>query len=263
MNQGRLWSLLLAGAVGSVVAGASLSDEPTSSFVILELYTSQGCSSCPPADEFLKELANAEPGKLPFMSGRSAELIPLGLHVDYWDYLGWKDQMADPTFTQRQRDYARSRRKSMIYTPQMIVQGQVFAVGSNRAAIKAAIGALGGTKPFDLIASDVVSGDGTSSLDISMDPAGGVFAKGRELDVFYFRYHANPKEVDVMAGENRNRKISYANVVTDLRYLGSWEPSGTFSGTISSWSGRDDRERELIVLQQKGFGVIVGANFLN
>ena len=86
--------------------------------VVVEFYTSQGCSSCPPADDFFAELAH-QPG-----------VIALALHVDYWDYIGWQDSFASPRFTDRQRAYARAGGSTTIYTPQMIVNGSAQVIGS-------------------------------------------------------------------------------------------------------------------------------------
>ena len=85
--------------------------------VVVELFTSQGCSSCPPADAVLHDLASRD------------DVLPLALHVDYWDYIGWKDQFAKPSHTNRQKAYAHVGGRNMIYTPQMVVQGQEDVVG--------------------------------------------------------------------------------------------------------------------------------------
>ena len=258
----RLVVLLVALTSSWMAAGASQSQP--SGFVVLELYTSQGCSSCPPADDFLAELASAEPGDLTFMSRNSASLLPLGFHVDYWDYLGWKDEMADPAFTRRQRDYARSRGEPMIYTPQMIVQGQAFLVGSKRSAIKDAINRYGVASPVAVNAQDIPSSGGHRGWAIKIDPqANSALAGNGVMDVIYLRYLDDERDVYVGAGENRNRRISYANVVTDLRYLGKWDAQRTFSHRISGLSDESaGTEQELILLQMAGFGRIVGANFL-
>ena len=91
--------------------------------VVVELFTSQGCSSCPPADEFLKDLSVRD------------DVLALSLHVDYWDYIGWKDPFAKPEFTNRQRQYAGVMRLRYVYTPQMVVQGIYQAVGSRRGDV--------------------------------------------------------------------------------------------------------------------------------
>ena len=89
--------------------------------VVVELFSSQGCSSCPPADEYLVELA------------QKRDIIALGWHVDYWDYIGWEDVFAHPAFTERQKAYARALNERMIYTPQFIVNGVESSVAGQRA----------------------------------------------------------------------------------------------------------------------------------
>src|SRR5205814_1096869 len=95
--------------------------------VVVELFTSQGCSSCPPADRLLSELAERP------------DVIALGLHIDYWDDLGWKDPLSSPEATARQRDYARQFGRRQVYTPQLVVDGTEEAVGSDRAAVLQAL----------------------------------------------------------------------------------------------------------------------------
>ena len=96
--------------------------------VVVELFTSQGCSSCPPADELLREMS------------KRPDVIALAFHVDYWDYIGWKDEFAHPGFTKRQKAYAKAAGERMVYTPQMIVHGVVRVVGHEPEALAAASG---------------------------------------------------------------------------------------------------------------------------
>lgn len=109
---GTLFALWAAASV--VTAPAASADEKT---VVVELFTSQGCSSCPPADALLAEL------------DKSADVIALALHVDYWDYIGWKDSFADPENTERQRGYARAAKARSIFTPQMVIGGVDHVIG--------------------------------------------------------------------------------------------------------------------------------------
>ena len=107
---------LLTHALAGFLALAPL--EGARADVVVELYTSQGCSSCPPADALLEQLAARD------------DVIALSLHVDYWDYLGWQDAFANPAFTKRQRGYAARAGSSMIYTPQMVIGGRDHIVGT-------------------------------------------------------------------------------------------------------------------------------------
>ena len=106
----------------------ALAEEKGRGPVLVELYTSMGCSSCPPADRYLTEVLK-----------KRDDVIALAFHVDYWDYLGWRDSLAQPQFTMRQRRYARARGEPMVYTPQVVVQGRAFLVGSDRNAVRASI----------------------------------------------------------------------------------------------------------------------------
>ncbi len=114
------FSLVLAAAAVQAQNFESASNLP----IIVELYTSQGCSSCPPADEFLGELT------------KDSDVLPLSFHVDYWNRLGWRDTFSSPAYTKRQRDYARRARRTTVYTPQMIIHGGEHAVGSDQDHVK-------------------------------------------------------------------------------------------------------------------------------
>jgi hypothetical protein len=115
--------VVIAAGVGLFLA-TPVSAEPRA---VIELFTSQGCSSCPEADKLLGEIA------------KDASVIAVSLPIDYWDYLGWKDTLADPKFTARQKAYSKVRGDRQIYTPQVVVNGKVHALGSDRASIERAI----------------------------------------------------------------------------------------------------------------------------
>src|SRR6202045_2297919 len=114
---------------------------------VVELFTSQGCSSCPPADKIIGELA------------KDPSVVALSMPIDYWDYLGWKDTLADSRFSARQKAYSRMRGDREVYTPQVVVNGAVHVVGSDRAGIEGAIG-------------DTKRADGVMSVPVSMTLAG-------------------------------------------------------------------------------------------
>src|ERR1700730_800026 len=119
-------SQVLLGSIGAalIFAGAAAAPEPRA---IIELFTSQGCSSCPPADKLLAELRN------------DSSLLTLSLPVDYWDYLGWKDTLAMPGHTARQKAYSQARGDREVYTPQVVVNGVAQALGSDRGEIEKAV----------------------------------------------------------------------------------------------------------------------------
>ncbi|WP_265517841.1 DUF1223 domain-containing protein [Nitratireductor luteus] len=166
---------------------------------VVELFTSQGCSSCPPADAFLAELAERD------------DLVALAYHVDYWDYLGWKDELASPENTARQRAYAQVLGSS-VYTPQAVINGRTHAVGSKRPAVLAAL-----ERDTDEAVDIAVDGDG-GSLAIDIGPAVGD-AKDAHVVLVYYEPR---KRVSIGAGENAGRTIEYRNIVTEYRTVGMW-----------------------------------------
>lgn len=203
--------------------------------VVVELYTSQGCSSCPPADEFVAMLA-ADP-----------RVVPLALHVDYWDYIGWADSFAQASFTARQKAYARAIGSRTIYTPQFIIGGQDRVEGYSAEAMAEYLRA-------HLAAQD--------SVNLTVTRDGGNIVIRAEADapldegvrVQLVRYL--PEEtVSIKRGENAGRTITYYNVVS------SWE-------NIGEWGGRDPLEMvapiegdlpAVVILQNGGPARIVAA----
>ena len=173
--------------------------------VVVELYTSQGCSSCPPADEFLAMMAS------------DPRILPLALHVDYWDYIGWADKFAHAAFTDRQRDYARVINSRTIYTPQLIIGGQDRIEGfspdetSERLRAHFAAGS-----PVDLTV--VREGDQITIRAKAIRPLEGA------VRLQLVRY--TPEEtVTIERGENAGKTITDPNIVTAWDALGDW--SGT------------------------------------
>ncbi len=170
--------------------------------VVVELFTSQGCSSCPPADAYLGELAR-QPG-----------IIALAFHVDYWDYIGWKDPLATPQGTERQRRYTQSLGARYLYTPEMVIDGRQDATGSDRAAVSRLIrsGRAAGPKvpltvreqPEDKYTIDIPAADfhGTATVWMAL----------------FDREHTTAVE----RGENSGRSLRDYNAVRQLRRLGSW-----------------------------------------
>lgn len=203
--------------------------------VVLELFTSQGCSSCPPADALLAELAE-RPG-----------VIALALHVDYWDYLGWKDSFGHSAFSARQRNYAKWDGARSIYTPQMIVQGQQMLIGHDQKGIEQSISAFRGLPPKVEL---TVARDG-DLLRIGLHPRD---VLGGPVDVHVVSLIPSVG-VAIEAGENAGRHITYSSVVTD------WE-------TVARWDGREDLELVheetgknpvAVIVQRAGIGPVITA----
>lgn len=201
--------------------------------VVVELFTSQGCSSCPPADAFLHELAARE------------DVLALGLHVDYWDYIGWEDTFGHKAFSERQRAYARVGLRRSVYTPQMIVNGEQHVVGNHPKEVNALVQAH--QSGPELAVLDV--GREGSKLRIDARAQG-----GGEAAVLLVRYM--PKGVaQIRRGENAGKNITYANIVTDIKVLQIWDMSLPLKATVRV-SGADSAA---ILIQRRGHGPILAA----
>jgi hypothetical protein len=178
---------------------------------VLELFTSQGCSSCPPADALLGELAKAK------------GVLALTMPVTYWDYLGWKDTLATENFSKRQRSYAEARGDHEIYTPQLIVNGIAQVVGSRKDAIMAAIDRTRSTvKPLTVPLK--VTGEGDS---IVVRTAGGQPHGKHRSGTVWVAMYSQAVNVDIRRGENLGKKVTYTNVVRHLVQAGRWEGEAT------------------------------------
>ena len=204
--------------------------------VVVELFTSQGCSSCPPADALLHDLA------------RRDDVLALALHVDYWDYLGWKDEYGDPAHGRRQKGYARAAGRDMVYTPQMIVAGQEALTGT-RAMELADLIARHKAAPPRAVLEVARSG---AALAVRVAPVGG--AAGGPCDLVLVRYTAL-RHADITRGENAGRRIDYANVVDSLEVVGAWDGQGPAEFTVPLAGGGD----AAILLQRRGHGPILAA----
>jgi hypothetical protein len=212
----------------SVAPHASAQAEPRA---VVELFTSQGCSSCPAADNLLGELA-ADPS-----------LITISVPIDYWDYLGWKDTLASPRNTARQKGYAQARGDGQVYTPQVVVNGSLHVLGSDRDAIEAAIAKSrkGGAAPALPVTLSVVDGQVKVSV-----PDGAQGHQGGEVWLCGLMAAAT---VAIGRGENKGRTVTYHNVVRKWIKLADW------NGKAGSWSvplpmlKSDDIDEAAVLLQ--------------
>jgi hypothetical protein len=197
------------------------------------LFTSQGCSSCPPADRLLAQLA-ADPA-----------LIAVSVHIDYWDYIGWKDTLADPRNTARQRGYAYTRGDGKVYTPQVVVNGSLHALGSDRTAIEEAIaksrrlGAMSLPPPMLTVAA--------GRLEVSLPAA----VNERTPAEVWLWGLARAVTVAIARGENKGRDITYHNVMRQALKLGDWTGNaGTWGVPLTAFVA--DRIDRAVVLVQSG-----------
>ncbi|KNG95379.1 DUF1223 domain-containing protein [Pseudaestuariivita atlantica] len=223
---------LMLFAVASLGSVASAQDAGRT--VLVELYTSQGCNSCPPADRLLGKLAQRE------------DVIPLALHVDYWDYIGWKDSFASPQFTKRQRAYARAWRQRTIYTPQMVIGGLHPVVGSRPMDVATLI-QKHAMAPEVATVSIARAGD---EVTIDIAPVGNAPASVVQL----VRYIPE-QTVDITRGENGGRRLTYHNIVTDWAVIGEWD--GQAATTLTADAPGD--APVVVIVQEAGYGAVLAA----
>lgn len=208
--------------------------------VVVELFTSQGCSSCPPADALLHKLAKRD------------DVIPLALHVDYWDYIGWKDEYADPANTKRQKGYAHEAGRKMIYTPQMIINGQDGVVGAHAMELSDLIAKHKAVDQTVAVKARREGGNVIVQVNAVSEPVEG------PLMMYLVRYQSK-RSAHITRGENAGRDIEYANVVDGWTELGEWDGIAPIEITAKL-----DGDRPAVVLvQHQGPGAIVGAALAN
>lgn len=204
--------------------------------VVVELYTSQGCSSCPPADALLHELA-ARP-----------DVLPLALHVDYWDYIGWKDKFARPAHAKRQKGYAQAGGRRMIYTPQMIIMGQEDVVGADAVQVEEAIGRHSKQpRPVALM----VSRQG-EELQIRLQARGQMPAGKLLVQLVRF---TPERTVSITRGELAGRTFTYANVVEDWKVAAEWDGTRELEVSVPAPGGLP----AAVLVQAAPYGRIVAA----
>ncbi len=207
--------------------------------VLVELFTSQGCSSCPPADSYLGELAASD------------DVIALAYHVDYWDYLGWKDTFAKPAYTLRQRTYSLQVNRQYIgstfagiFTPEAVVQGTDSLIGSSRETIAARVAAHQAAP----IGADLALTREGENLNIRVSPAPNGSPKARIMVATYLP----EAKVDVRRGENAGRQLTYHHVVTSLTHAGDWNGKDTVDVRMKGVNGA-----AVVFLQGGGAGPVL------
>jgi hypothetical protein len=233
-----LHGLMFARMTAWITLGAALLTQPVAGALaeparaVVELFTSQGCSSCPPADAVLAELS------------RQPDLIALSFPVDYWDYLGWKDTLAQAAFTARQKAYARARSDRQVYTPQMIVNGIQPCVGSDRARIERSIRAATAGLASLPVTVAAVERDGVVTVTVS-EAAQSVTPQKAEVWLLpVLRSHM----VSINRGENRGRAVTYANVVRAMNRIGEWN-GGAAQYRVPAALARRDADGYVVLLQ--------------
>lgn len=231
----KIRSILVAlTAASTLLTGASVAAAPDK-LTVVELFQSQGCSSCPPANAILNGLADR------------ADLLPLNFGVTYWDQLGWKDSFADPAYTARQWEYAKSGGRGNVATPQFIVDG---------------VGVITGSNGRQLAQSIAIEGRKASGPDITVDGGRISIAAGKAATpatVWLVRYDPRTRNVKIGRGENGGRILPHRNVVTGLRALGTWNGSAK---TFDQPTYKSATERSAVMIQQGTGGPIIAAHKL-
>ncbi len=229
---------VLLSLAGPLVSRPAAAQQGASSPVVVELFTSQGCSSCPPADELLTELA-----------GRP-DVVALSLHVDYWDYIGWKDPYASPQYTARQQRYAQSLNLRYVYTPQIVVDGRANVVGSRRAEVLAAIEtAAQRDRAIDITFN-------TSNGGTVIIPEGHAPDQGATIWLAVFdREHMT----EIKRGENAGRKLRNANVVRSFERLGTWTGARLEIPLDLSAARAQGRDGCAVIVQEGRAGPVLAA----
>ncbi|MBC7847860.1 MAG: DUF1223 domain-containing protein [Flavobacterium sp.] len=236
--------LLLAIAFSVTAFGqSSTNNAAKKGFAVLELFTSEGCSSCPPADELMGKIQNEYKDKTVYV---------LSYHVDYWDDLGWKDIFSNPDYTKRQYDYARWLKKEPVYTPQLIINGKTDYIGSQEAVIRGGI-------------AKAISRPNEVDLDISVK-------QGKSWAIVNYKVSRNSKNTQlvlalvqksvkskVKRGENEGKLLSHSQVVRNLVYQ---KLAVNEKGSLNVYFPKnfDSRNGEIIgFIQDKTTGTILGA----
>ncbi len=228
--------LIVAGFVVAVGPPKSVS---AGGPAIVELFTSQGCNSCPPADAILGRLAARD------------DIVALGLHVDYWDYIGWKDTFASPQHGDRQRAYARANGRRTVYTPELVVGGKTHVVGSSPSAVRQALKLAHRSARNNL---DV--GFERDSEYVTVKISG--TSDARRAAVLLFRYdHKN--SVAIERGENAGKTLTYHNVVREIRRLDTWHGEDLSIMLPIKDLRMGGRDGCAVIVQREGNGSIIGA----
>ena len=238
---------LVALAVAVTARGRSRGDDGPRTPVLVELFTSEGCSSCPPADTLLRHLHEAQP-----VDG--ADVIVLSEHVDYWNRTGWTDPFSSPAFTDRQTEYVRRLGAESLYTPQAVVDGGAEVIGNDQPAVAAAV-RKAAARPHAPLAVEV--GDaGAPRLRVAVSGAG--VPAGSQILVAIAE---DDLTVDVRGGENARRRLRHVGVVRHLARVGSVSADGRADARTTltldpAW--RREALRVVAIAQAPGQGLVTG-----
>lgn len=208
--------------------------------VVVELFTSQGCSSCPPADALLAEL------------GQSPDIIGLAYHVDYWDYIGWKDTFSDPVFTNRQRDYARFAGHRSVFTPHFVIDGQVH---------------IAGVRTMEIMKHIQLRQQHSKNVHLSIDNSAeeAVLIAQRDQSVpdhieLILVGFLPAQNVEILRGENAGKTLTYTHIVKSIDVLATWQKTEFLRLVLPE---TDTTLDYVVIAQMKGPSTVVGSLRLN
>lgn len=225
-----LFRQLLCGASFSLalIAPALAGEIKLAPKAVLELFTSQGCSSCPKADAMLDEMS------------KRPDVVALAYHVDYWDYIGWEDTFGAKENSQHQRDYAESWGSSRIFTPQLVINGKGGLVGSKRDAVNTALG--GATLPLDV--KLVAAADDMLQVSVPANAAHG------DAMIWLVTF-LDRADVAIERGENEGKHVAYSQIVTGRQVLGMWNHETGAELTLPLAEALTGRSNGAVILIQE------------
>lgn len=228
----------LAAATIAVAASLPLAAQEGAP-VVVELYTSQGCSSCPDADAYFGELVR-QPG-----------IIAIGFHVDYWNYIGWRDPYSSKKFTYRQKEYAMSFRQTGVYTPQIVIQGRRGEVGSDRKAVGRMIADARRLKPSATVLLEKLGGNRLRAVVTAA-------AEGKGAEVWLALIDRR-QTTKIPRGENEGKTLVNHNVVREWRKLGDVAEEKLELNLVAAGEKGEKRGGAVVIVQQPKAGAIIGA----
>jgi hypothetical protein len=229
--------------VGWSTAMAQPADSKGKRPVVVELYTSQGCSSCPPADVLLGQLATRK------------DVLAISLPVTYWDMLGWRDTLASDSNTRRQKAYAKELGRGGVYTPEMIIDGASDVVGSRTQAVESAIAA----RASDMQAVPVEIEANRQQIHIAVGSAPDHGQRDATIWLFGILPQAT---VGIGDGENSGRTITYHTVVREIRSIGTWRGQPVSVSMPRAEAG-PPHDGIAVIVQQGGYGRVLGAALMD
>lgn len=228
--------------------------EPQESFAssrpvaaVIELFTSQGCSSCPSADALLKDIAASH-----------KDVMALSLPVDIWDYIGWKDTLATPKNSERQRAYSRLLGSGPVYTPQVVINGVAQAIGSDAREVDAAMAKAKATVGSKHVPVQLLPHRNSVIINIGDAPAG---VEVKESTI-WLAVVQKSVTVPIQRGENAGETLTYHNVVRELTPVGAWSGKAATIQLLRSAFMRTDIEDIIVLIQESDYGPIIGAAWL-